>query len=141
MRYKGKDETKTVKEKRTEIKLSNTIVIDEGDGYKMRGYRIESDTCSIVVIDMEHPNYGYFADFMIWYRTIHYPNWSVLKFFNFWEKWEKLENFLKDYPEFKTLFEATDFARDIIKKTLEDRNKIPFSKIGRFDSFLFPKIR
>jgi len=114
------DGKKIVREGRTEIKLSNTIVIDEGDEYKMRGYRIESDTCSIVVIDLEHPNYGYFADFMIWYRTMHHPNWSVLKFFNFWEKWEKLENFLKDYPEFKTLFEETDSPGEILRKALRD---------------------
>lgn len=120
MRYEGKYETRTVKEKRTEIKLTNTIVIDGGDGYKMRGYGIESDTCSIVVIDLEHPNYGYFADFMIWYRTMYYPNWSVLKFFTFWEKWEKLRNFLKDYPEFSTLFEETDFAGEILRKALRN---------------------
>lgn len=89
--------------------------IDEGDGYKVRATRRRIGTFEVVAIDWEHPNYGYFADAMIWIWSPHLNDWAPMHVVGWAEKYEKLEQFLKDYPEFLEFFEGADPLREIRK--------------------------
>jgi len=39
------------------------MIIDLGDGYKIRATRKEVGSFTVVAIDWEHPNYGYFNSY------------------------------------------------------------------------------
>jgi hypothetical protein len=86
------------------IKIRESIVIDEGEGYFMRGTRIDVGSFSFVVIEWAHPNYGYFADAMVWIKSLHMDKWELFPIVE-WSKGLTVENLLKDYPSFKPLFE------------------------------------
>lgn len=94
--------------------------VDEGEGYKVRATRRSVGTFEVVAIDWEHPNYGYFADAMIWIRSPHLDDWVPTYIVGWAEKYEKLEQFLKDYPEFAELFEAVDPLREIRKTMIKE---------------------
>lgn len=82
-------------------------VIDEGDGYKIRATRKSVGTFEIVAIDWEHPNYGYFADAMLWVRSPHLDKWKPIPIVNWARKYETLQAFLEDYPTFSELFKES----------------------------------
>lgn len=60
------------------------ITVNEGDGYKIRAKRINPSkgnkfmgrAYEFVVVEWEHPNYGYFADAMFWWRSMHTHMWT-----------------------------------------------------------------
>lgn len=141
-----------------------SIVIDEGDGYRVMAYRIEHPTnnqrlgdnkelkkvtkegfgntlisdifgnpFTFVVCLWSHPNYGYFADAGFFWKSMH-RDWEFVSVVGWMEKYatemeetkksplmkglrkiaEKeidetlptgINLFIKDYPEFKGLFE------------------------------------
>ena len=87
--------------------------IDEGDGYKVRATRKRVGTFEVVAVDWEHPNYGYFADAMIWVWSPHLNDWAPIHVVGWAGKYEKLGQFLKDYPKFSELFEGADPLREI----------------------------
>ena len=94
--------------------------IEEGEGYKVKATRRSVGTFEIVAIDWEHPNYGYFADAMIWIWSPHLDDWAPTHVVGWAEKYEKLEQFLKDYPEFSELFEDVDPLREIRKAMVKE---------------------
>ena len=97
------------------MKTENQIVLDVGDGYKVRATAQIIGTFAIVAIDWEHPNYGYFADGIFWYKSMHMFEWDIipiatwsLRYVNKKKNGSRtvlLEKFLKDYPEFKDFFD------------------------------------
>lgn len=98
-----------------------------GDGYRIRATRKKVGTFAIVAIDWEHPNYGYFADAMLWVRAPHLDEWVCINVVKWGEKYRSLESFLKKYPEFSKLFEFDPFEeiRGAIRKIFESRKATP----------------
>lgn len=96
----------------------NTITVDEGDGYKCRATYARIGRFDVIAVDWEHPNYGYFADAMLWYKSLHMTDWDVVPIVAWSQGYGKLEftkrrgAFLKDYPEFKRLFEVEQSILD-----------------------------
>ena len=89
--------------------VRDAVVIDEGGGYFMRGTRVDIGAFSIVVIEVMHPNYGYFSDYMIWVNSLHVEKWKSIPIFRGSEEFT-LEEFLSKHPEFKPLFRKRDPA-------------------------------
>ncbi len=98
----------------------NQVVLDEGNDYKTRATFSKVGGWLIVAVDWEHPNYGYFADAMLWYKSLHMSDWEVIHVANWTNQYDKLSKFIDDYPEFRRLFayqvtiftEMTDDARE-----------------------------
>jgi len=85
------------------------IIIDLGDDYFLRGSRERVGSFSIVAIDWEHPNYGYFADAMLWYKSPHRINWVSIPIVEWSDNYRDLSYFLDNFPEFSKLFENDFF--------------------------------
>ncbi|MDI6888554.1 MAG: hypothetical protein QMC78_02510 [Methanocellales archaeon] len=102
---------------------AKSITLDIGDGYKLRGTRATIGTFDLVVIDWEHPNYGYFADAMLWIKSMHMKDWEPYIVARCFKEYKTLDDFLEDYPQLRELFDAADFAKDILKIALKDHNK------------------
>jgi hypothetical protein len=125
------------------------IIIDEGAGYRVRGYTLSAKAikCALmetligrsvefVIIDWEHPNYGYFSDGMFWWKSMHYPEWHPIHLVGWMEKYTKPEELIKDYPEFKDLFKEEEH-KDISSPLLRAMKKIakrPLDKDDKEDS-------
>lgn len=90
-------------------------ILNEGEGYKIRATRKRVGAFEVVAIDWEHPNYGYFADAMLWIWSPHLDKWMPILIANWSEKYDTLELFLKDYPELSKLFENLDPLKEIRK--------------------------
>jgi hypothetical protein len=97
-----------------------SIIIDLGDGYRIRGTRATIGTFDLVVVDWEHPNYGYFADGMLWIRSMNMCEWEAYVVVKHFEEYTTLDKFLKDFPQLGGLFEPTNFAENILRTALED---------------------
>lgn len=83
-----------------------------GDEYFLRASKEKVGTFDIVAIDWEHPNYGYFTDAMLWYKSHHCINWIPINIVNWSDKYTNLSMFLKDFPELKNLFDVDiDFPK------------------------------
>ena len=82
----------------------NFITLDKGEGYKIKATRKDIGSFVVVAIEWEHPNYGYFADAMLWINSLHLDEWRNFPVVNWCKKYENLDQFLKDYSEFKKLF-------------------------------------
>jgi hypothetical protein len=80
-------------------------IIDEGDGYRIRATRKSVGTFEVVAIDWEHPNYGYFADAMLWIWSPHSDEWTPVPIVNWARKYDTVQAFIEDYPSFSDLFE------------------------------------
>jgi hypothetical protein len=80
-------------------------IINEGDGYKVRATAKKVGTFKVVAFDWEHPNYGYFADALLWINSPHLDNWTPYNIAGWTKKYDVLEKFLDDYPEFSEFFE------------------------------------
>lgn len=112
--YKYRKMIRSIMESRILSKEKNQIILDEGNGYKIKATAKIVGTFAIVAIDWEHPNYGYFADAMLWYKSMHMFKWNVVPIVTWSLRYVKeengtqktlLEEFLKDYPELKELFD------------------------------------
>lgn len=102
----------------------NQIVLDEGMEYKIRATFSKVGGWLIVAVDWEHPNYGYFADAMLWYKSMHMGGWDVVHMATWTNQYDKLEKFLNDYPEFRRLFTAdvnmfTEITDDAFEEATE----------------------
>lgn len=80
-------------------------ILDLGEGYKIRAIRSKVGNFTVVAIGWEHPNYGYFADAMVWIRSMHMSNWRQVSVINWSREYQDVEDFLEDYPEFSEFFE------------------------------------
>jgi len=101
---------------RGEVKMSrvieentNSIILDEGHGYKIKATRKDIGSFVVVAIEWEHPNYGFFADAMLWINSLHLEGWEPFPIVNWSEVYENLDEFLADYPEFKDLYSERTF--------------------------------
>ena len=101
---------------RGEVKMSrvieentNSIILDEGHGYKIKATREDIGSFVVVAIEWEHPNYGFFADAMLWINSLHLEGWEPFPIVNWSEVYENLDEFLADYPEFKDLYSERTF--------------------------------
>ncbi|KAA0003515.1 MAG: hypothetical protein FE048_01380 [Thermoplasmata archaeon] len=95
------------------IKIMNPIVIELENDYFMRGSRANIGTFNIVTIEWNHPNFGYFADYMVWIKSLHMKKWEPFPIVRGSENYT-LAYFLKKYPDFKSLFEERDLIDYII---------------------------
>jgi hypothetical protein len=95
-------------------KSKNQVILDIDSEFKIKAIAKRVGTFSVIAIDWEHPNYGYFTDAMLWYKSMHMSKWNMIPIVNWADDYLKkeddkyiglLEEFLKDYPELKTLFE------------------------------------
>ncbi|MCK4348130.1 MAG: hypothetical protein KAW47_05885 [Thermoplasmatales archaeon] len=84
-------------------------IIDIGEGYFLSASKGRVGSFQIVAIDWQHPNYGYFTDAMLWYKSPYCMNWDPIPTVNWADRYTKLEEFLEDFPELISLFE-TDFV-------------------------------
>lgn len=100
-----------------------------GNGYKIRATYKSVGAFDIIAIDWEHPNYGYFADAMLWYRSLHIGDWTPIYIVNWSRKYKNAEDFKKANPEFAPLFDLEKPMRRILKKALRQHlNKLSHSK-------------
>lgn len=97
-----------------------SITIDIDDGYRVKGARATIGAFDLVAVDWEHPNYGYFADGMLWIRSMNMREWEPYVVVNHFRKYTTLDKFLKDFPQLEGLFEPSDFAGDVLRKALEE---------------------
>ena len=93
--------------------VGKLIILDEGNGYFLRAIRTLVGTALIVVVDWQHPNYGYFSDGMVFIKTPHMEDWEIVQIVAWSVKYETVEDFLKDYPMLEELFE--DGVSDIME--------------------------
>ncbi len=95
-------------------KTENQIILDEGEGYRIKATAQRVGAFALVVVDCEHPNYGYFADAMLCFKSLHMFDWNAIPIANWCWKYKSEEGnlnsrfllgeFLKGYPELKELF-------------------------------------
>lgn len=95
------------------IEIMKPIITENGDGYFMRGTGVDIGSFSIVVIEFKHPNYGYFADFMLWIKSLHMNEWNAFPVVKCGDV--SLNSFLKKYPKFYPLFEKRDTFNHLMK--------------------------
>lgn len=81
------------------------IVVDLGDGYYIRGCKRKVGSIHVVAIDWEHPNFGFFTDAMLWYKSPHILKWTPVSIVKWSNKYKNLPQFLEDFPDLKNLFE------------------------------------
>ena len=79
--------------------------IDMGDGYFLNANKARVGSFDIVTIDWQHPNYGYYTDAMLWYKSPHSIRWIAVPIVNWTDKYTELPTFLRDFPELKSLFD------------------------------------
>lgn len=103
------------------------------DGYKFRAYRLEGKAigCPImqemvggkafefVIFEYDHPNYGYFADAMFWWRSMHTSEWQPVPVASWTSKYTALGRFIRDYPMFKPLFRDVTQEPSPIKRSMK----------------------
>ena len=75
------------------------------DGYGFRGTRAEVGTFAVVAIDVNHPNYGYFAEFMAFWRSPHSVSWEPIHVHR--GSWDihAPEDLIEQFPKFARLFD------------------------------------
>jgi len=83
------------------IKLT---IIDMGEGYFLKASTGQIGSFQIISIDWAHPNYGYFTDAMLWYKSPHAMKWKSVPIVNWTEKYENIEAFLKEFPDLEGVF-------------------------------------
>ena len=78
--------------------------MDEGEGYKVRAKRVDTEACSIVIVEWQHPNYGYWADAGVWIKSLHSSEWvKHSDVGSFW--WFSLTESMERLPPFQQLLE------------------------------------
>ena len=95
-----------------------SVTINKGDGYKVRATYKQVGTFDIISIDWEHPNYGYFADGMLWYRSPHVDEWMPIYIASWSKKYKDVEDIKKDYPKFTPFFDVEKTAKRLLKTAL-----------------------
>ena len=83
---------------------TDAVVVDEGDCYRIRARYHRLDSFEVIVVEWEHPNYGYFADAMLWIRSLHCSEWKPFPVVAWSERYQDFESFLEEYPAFGSLF-------------------------------------
>lgn len=86
--------------------MSKWITVDEGGGYKTRARRIDTDAYSIIVVEWQHPNYGYWADAGVFISSLHSPEWSKRPDVDWFNRLSPA-GFVMEYPQFRWLFDGS----------------------------------
>lgn len=81
-----------------------SLVLNIGDGYKIKATRKDTESFMIVFVEWEHPNYGYFSDAMLWVNSLHAGEWLPFPLVNWSEEYKNVGEFIKDFPQFDKLF-------------------------------------
>lgn len=89
-------------------------ILDLGDEYRIKATKKKVGNFTVVAIGWEHPNYGYFADAMVWVRSMHMGDWKLVPVINWSKEYEGVEDFLEDYPKFSEFFEYKP-TRELLK--------------------------
>ena len=95
--------------------VGKLYILDEGDGYYLRAIRTLIGSTLVIVIDWQHPNYGYFADAMVFIKSWHMDDWMVIPIVSWSQNYHSAGNFIRDYPMLKPLFD-----NDNVSTILED---------------------
>jgi len=91
------------------------IVLNEGGGYYLRAISAKIGAVAIVVVDWQHPNYGYFSDAIVAIKSLHMQDWQLIPIVTWGKKFKSSDEFLHEYPEFKRLFGTTITLDDLLK--------------------------
>ena len=86
------------------------MILDEGEGYFLRAIRTLVGSTLIIVIDWQHPNYGYFADAMVFIKLWHMDDWMVIPIVSWSQNYHSAEDFLQDYPMLEPMFTENDVS-------------------------------
>ena len=78
------------------------------DGYGFRGTRAQVGTFDVVALDINHPNYGYFAEFMAFWRSPHCVGWQPIRVHAGSNDIHTPENLIGQFPKFSSLFVDED---------------------------------
>jgi hypothetical protein len=81
--------------------IENSMIIDCGDGYKLRAAYKEVGAFEFFVVDWEHSNVGYFTEAFFFWRGLHMSDWKIIKLVRRAKKYKSIKDFLSDYPCFK----------------------------------------
>lgn len=73
-------------------------------GYAYRGTLAHVGTFEIVAIDINHPNVGYYTEFMAFWRSPHLQEWQSLPVHNGSRDLREPEDLLEEFPQFAPLF-------------------------------------
>jgi hypothetical protein len=82
---------------------SKTIELHE-DEYGFLGTSAKVGTFNIVTIDVNHPNYGYYTEFMAFWRSPHCENWSPIQIHRGSCDIHSPEDLIERFPKFSALF-------------------------------------
>lgn len=82
------------------------------DEYGFRGSRAQVGTFDMIAIDVNHPNYGYFTEYMAFWRSPHIENWQPIPVdFGSYDI-KTPEDLIKRFPKFSPLFEEFEEEED-----------------------------
>lgn len=84
--------------------MTETIIENEGNGYRIKGRYSRLGSFEVIAIEWEHPNYGYFADALLWIRSLHCNEWKPFPVVTWTERYTDSLTFLMEYPVFSDLF-------------------------------------
>jgi hypothetical protein len=74
------------------------------DGYAFHGTRAQVGTFDVVAIDINHPNYGYFAEFMAFWRSPHMTAWQPISVHRGSNNINTPDDLIERFPKFSPLF-------------------------------------
>ena len=74
------------------------------DDYGFRGTRARVGAFDIIAIDVNHPNHGYFAEFMVFWRSPHKADWQPIPVHRDSYGMQTAEDMLEEFPRFMPLF-------------------------------------
>jgi len=74
------------------------------DDYGFRGTRAQVGTFDILAVDVNHPNYGYFAEFMAFWRSPHLVSWQPIPVHRGSQDINTPEDLIDRFPKFSPLF-------------------------------------
>lgn len=86
---------------------ADTIEFCEDD-YWYRGTRARVGTFDIIAIDLNHPNYGYFTEFMAFWRAPHIDAWQPIAIHRGSWNIQSPNELVHIFPRFCALFEEEE---------------------------------
>lgn len=81
------------------------VIAKSGPGEQARACRVVTGATAVVIVEYMHPNYGYFADAVVFVRFAHSDTFIAVSSRSGWETKEQI---LEWFPQFKPLFELKE---------------------------------
>jgi hypothetical protein len=91
------------------VNQSNTIEFSDDD-YIFKGTRAQIGSIDLVVVDINHPNYGYFAEYMAFWRSPHSPIWTPIQIHSGSYNIDTDYDLIQKFPQLSPLF-----SEDLVK--------------------------